>query len=262
MRAQWRSVLLFSGLAALKWAVLKRKVNFVSILSSVRSIFVPINRAGYPFIAAFAVTGLVFGAIWPISLAVTVPLTVWCVYFFRDPPRVTVETAGIVVSPADGRIVAASVCPVPAELADLGQQTAIKVSIFMSVFDCHVNRAPISGTVTKQVYCPGVFVNAELDKASANNERNALILDTQYGLVGVVQVAGLIARRIVSWVKEGDELTIGKRFGLIRFGSKLDVYLPLSAAVRVSVGQRAVAGETVLADIGGDAATWDQFSRS
>lgn len=238
----------------------------MSILSSIRSTLVPINREGYPFIAAFAVAGIVFAAFWPVTLALTAPLTLWCIYFFRDPPRVTVQVDGIVVSPADGRIVTASVCPVPAELADLGQQSALKVSIFMSVFDCHVNRAPIAGTVTGQVYVPGVFVNAELDKASANNERNALILKTIYGPVGVVQVAGLIARRIVSWVKEGDRLAAGERFGLIRFGSKLDVYLPISAAARVSVGQRAVAGETVLADIRGPDAThsdtWADFSQS
>ena len=232
----------------------------MSIVSSVRSIFVPINREGYPFIAAFTAAGLIFGGIWPISLAVTVPLTLWCIYFFRDPIRVTTQAQGIVVSPADGRVVMASECPVPAELAGLGQQTALKVSIFMSVFDCHVNRAPIAGSIAEQVYCPGVFVNAELDKASANNERNALILKTDMGPIGVVQVAGLIARRIVSWVKVGDDLAIGERFGIIRFGSKLDVYLPLSAAVRVSVGQRAVAGETVLADISGDAVHWDRFS--
>lgn len=234
----------------------------MSILSSVGSIFVPVNKEGYPFIAAFAVATIVFGIVLPLSLALFVPLTIWCVYFFRDPPRQTVRAPGVVVSPADGRIVAASIGPVPAEMAGLGKQTALKVSIFMSVFDCHVNRAPIAGTVLDQIYCPGVFVNAELDKASANNERNALILDTNYGPIGVVQVAGLIARRIVSWVKPGDTLAVGERFGLIRFGSKLDVYLPVTAAARVAVGQTAIAGETVLADMNEGADHWDAFSRS
>lgn len=234
----------------------------MSIVASIRSIFVPVNKEGHPFIAAFAVAAVVFGVLLPLSLAVTVPLTIWCVYFFRDPPRVTMRGDGIVVSPADGRVVTVSEVPVPAELAALDMQNALKISIFMSVFDCHVNRAPVAGSVSEQVYCPGVFVNAELDKASANNERNALVLSTEHGPVGVVQVAGLIARRIVSWVKPGDRLSAGERFGLIRFGSKLDVYLPKEAAPRVAVGQRAVAGETVLADLSAAAPTWTDISRT
>lgn len=235
---------------------------FVSIAASIKSVMVPINREGYPFIAAFALTALVFGVIWPVSLALLVPLTLWCVFFFRDPPRVSPSREGLIVAPADGRIVTVAEHAVPAELAALEWQRATKISIFMNVFDCHVNRAPAAGSVVSQVYSPGVFVNAELDKASANNERNALVLETRSGPIGVVQVAGLVARRIVSWVSEGDLIETGQRFGMIRFGSRLDVYLPAGAAVRVAVGQRAVGGETVLADLNEAGNAWTAFATS
>ncbi|MEM8813458.1 MAG: phosphatidylserine decarboxylase [Pseudomonadota bacterium] len=234
----------------------------MSVVDSIRRTLVPVHREGIPFIAAFAIAGIVFGLIWPLSLILFVPLTLWCAYFFRDPARVTPADPALVIAPADGRIVAVGSVPVPAELAEMGLQTAVRVCIFMNVFDCHVNRAPVAGPVRSQVYIPGVFVNAELDKASAANERNALVIETETGPVGVVQIAGLVARRIVSFTKTGEALQVGDRFGLIRFGSRLDVYIPEPAAIRVAVGQRTIAGETILANRGDGALPIEKFLRS
>jgi len=175
--------------------------------------------------------------------------TMWCAYFFRDPDRVTPLREGLVISPADGRVSSIEEVEIPPEL-DLGQKTRIRISVFMNVFNCHVNRAAVPGEVVKITYIPGKFFNAELDKASKHNERNAVTLEmADKTRVGVVQIAGLVARRIVCFVKEGDQLGAGERFGLIRFGSRLDIYLPPGVAPQVAVGQLAIAGETVLADI-------------
>jgi phosphatidylserine decarboxylase len=174
-------------------------------------------------------------------------LTVWCALFFRDPKRVTPQGEGIVVAPADGRVSLIVQAVPPPELG-LGDRSLLRVSIFMSVFNCHVNRSPVAGRVERIVYRPGKFINAELDKASEDNERNSLVIATPGGRIGVVQIAGLVARRIVSFVREGQSLAAGERFGLIRFGSRLDVYLPEGAKPLVSEGQTAVAGETVVAD--------------
>jgi phosphatidylserine decarboxylase len=217
-----------------------------SVIDSLRSMVVPIRPEGYPFILIFAFVTLFLGWFWSPIFWIGLIITAWCVYFFRDPPRVTPLTPGLVVSPADGRIVAISVGMAPRELG-LGEQTRRRVSIFMSVFDCHVNRSPLAGRIRKIVYTPGKFVNADLDKASEDNERNGLVVESENGPVGVVQIAGLVARRIVCFVKENDELSPGQRFGLIRFGSRVDLYLPLSANIVVSEGQIAIAGETVLA---------------
>jgi phosphatidylserine decarboxylase len=176
-------------------------------------------------------------------------LTAWCAYFFRDPVRVTPVAEGLVVSPADGRVSLVVNAVPPPELA-LGTAALPRISIFMSVFDCHVNRAPIGGRIERIVYTPGKFLNADLDKASEDNERNALVIASSLGQVGVVQIAGLVARRIVCWVKEGQSIGPGERIGMIRFGSRLDVYLPHGAVPRVSEGQTALAGETVIADFG------------
>jgi phosphatidylserine decarboxylase len=159
--------------------------------------------------------------------------------------------AHLVVSPADGRVSAIALGVAPRELG-LGEQTRRRLSIFMNVFSCHVNRSPVAGKVTKVVYTPGKFVNAELDKASQDNERNGLVLDSRNGPVGVVQIAGLVARRIVCFVKEGDALAPGERIGMIRFGSRVDVWLPVAARILVAEGQTAIAGETVLARFGGE----------
>ena len=217
-----------------------------SVLDSVRNLLVPIRREGLPFIAILLFLSLFFGWFWQPILWIGLILTGWCVYFFRDPPRVIPLDADIVVSPADGRVSAVAIGVAPKELG-LGEQSRRRVSIFMSVFDCHVNRAPLPGTVKNIVYTPGTFLNAELDKASEGNERNGIVLDTPHGPAGVVQIAGLVARRIACFVGAGEALAAGQRIGLIRFGSRVDVYLPLAANVLVAEGQRAIAGETVIA---------------
>lgn len=219
----------------------------MSIGNSIRAQIPPIHPEGYPFIGGFALASLILFWIWtPLGWIGTV-LTVWCSLFFRDPARVTPVRDGVVVSPADGRIsMIAPVLP-PAELG-LGDRPLTRISVFMSVFNCHVNRSPVAGRIERIVYRPGVFINAELDKASEDNERNSLVIGTAQGRIGVVQIAGLVARRIVCFAKEGQAIGAGERFGLIRFGSRLDVYLPEGVKPLVSVGQTAIAGETILAD--------------
>ena len=221
----------------------------MSIVNSIRSQLAPINPEGYPFIGAFALASLVLFWIWtPLGWIGTV-LTLWCAYFFRDPIRATPIADGLVVSPADGRVSLVVNAVPPPELA-LGDRALPRVSIFMSVFDCHVNRAPVAGRIERIAYTPGKFLNADLDKASEDNERNALVIATDKGRVGVVQIAGLVARRIVCWVKDGQRIGAGERIGMIRFGSRLDVYLPAGTVPLVSVGQTSLAGETVLAELG------------
>ena len=231
-----------------------------SIISAIKGMLVPIRREGYPFIAVLVFVALFLGWFWQPILWIGLILAAWCAYFFRDPKRVTPLDKDLVISPADGRVAAVSIGVAPKELG-LGEQTRRRVSIFMSVFDCHVNRAPIAGTVTKIAYTPGKFISAELDKASEGNERNGLAIETDYGPVGVVQIAGLVARRIVCFVKEGDRLAAGERIGLIRFGSRLDVYLPVAASILVAEGQTAIAGETVIARFG-DAAPSERRVRT
>jgi phosphatidylserine decarboxylase len=221
----------------------------MSIIKSIRSQLAPIHPEGYPFIGAFAFLSLVlFWLSSPLGWLGTM-FTAWCAYFFRDPVRVTPVREGIVVSPADGRVSRIVNAVPPAELG-LGDKPLPRVSIFMSVFDCHVNRSPVSGRIERIAYRAGTFINADLDKASENNERNSLVIATASGnRIGVVQIAGLIARRIVSFVREGVTIAAGDRFGLIRFGSRLDVYLPDGVRPLVAEGQTAIAGETVLADL-------------
>ena len=220
----------------------------MSILNSIRSQIVPITPEGYPFIGAFALVSLILFWLWTPLGWVGVVLTLWCVYFFRDPPRVTPVREGLVVAPADGRVSQVTTAPPPHELG-LGDRPLPRISIFMSVFDCHVNRSPVSGKVEKILYHPGKFLNADLDKASVDNERNSLVIATGQGRIAVVQIAGLVARRIVCFVRESQPVGAGERFGMIRFGSRLDVYLPENVMPLVAVGQTALAGETVLADL-------------
>lgn len=220
----------------------------MSIAKSIRQQMVPITPEGYPFIGAFViVTGILFWLFEPLGWVSLVAL-LWCIYFFRDPPRVTPVRDGLVVAPADGRVSQITTEPPPPELG-LGDMPLPRVSIFMSVFDCHINRSPISGTVERIAYRPGKFVNADLDKASADNERNSLVIATATARIAVVQIAGLVARRIVCFVREGQPVGAGERFGMIRFGSRLDVYLPPDTPPLVAVGQTAIGGETVLADL-------------
>jgi len=220
----------------------------MSIVNSIRSQMVPISPEGYPFIGIFALVTIFLFWVWtPLGWAGTV-LTIWCVLFFRDPPRVTPMRDGVIVSPADGMISMVTSAAPPRELG-LGDKLLPRVSIFMSVFNCHINRSPATGRIEKILYQPGKFLNADLDKASLDNERNSMVIATSGGSVGVVQIAGLVARRIVCFVREGQNMSAGERFGMIRFGSRLDVYLPEGVTPHVAVGQTAIGGETVLADL-------------
>jgi phosphatidylserine decarboxylase len=219
----------------------------MSVFDSIRRQFAPIHPEGYVFIAVFFVATIALDWLWSPLGWIAAVLTLWCAYFFRDPPRVTPWRDGLVVSPADGVISFVGPASPPPELG-LGDRPLPRVSIFMSVFDVHVNRAPVAGRVTKVAYKPGLFLNADLDKASEDNERNGLVIETQSGVFGIVQIAGLIARRIVCFVSEGATLSAGDRFGLIRFGSRVDVYLPAGTQVLIGVNSRAIAGETVIAD--------------
>lgn len=222
----------------------------MDILASIRASLAPIHREGYRFIAIFAVlTLLLFWLVGDVLGWIGVVLTLWCAYFFRDPVRVTPVREGLIISPADGRVSAIQTVTPPPELG-FGPEPRLRVSIFMNVFDVHVNRAPVSGRVVRMSYIPGKFINAELDKASEDNERQAYVFEQQDGTeIGMVQIAGLIARRIVPFVKPDTVVSVGERVGLIRFGSRVDVYLPVGQATQVAIGQRAIAGETVIADL-------------
>jgi phosphatidylserine decarboxylase len=219
----------------------------MSILDSIQRQIPPIHKEGYPFIGGFALASLILFWLWsPLGWIGTI-LTVWCALFFRDPVRVTPVREGLVVSPADGRVSMITMALPPAELG-LGDRPLLRISIFMSVFNVHVNRSPVAGRIERIAYRPGAFINAELDKASDDNERNSLAISTPHGRIGVVQIAGLVARRIVSFVREGQSVGTGERFGLIRFGSRVDVYLPDGSVALVAEGQTSLAGETILAD--------------
>ena len=212
----------------------------------------PMHREGYKFVAIFAAISLVLSWIWAPLGWLGLGLTVWCYYFFFDPKRAVPQGRGLIVSPADGVVSLIERAVPPPELG-AGHEPLLRVSVFMSVFNCHVNRAPIAGRLLKMAYRPGKFLNASLDKASEDNERNSLLLELADGRrLVVVQIAGLVARRIVPVVTEGQGLRTGERFGLIRFGSRLDVYLPEGVEPLVAVGQTMVAGETVLAELDRD----------
>jgi phosphatidylserine decarboxylase len=210
---------------------------------------IPIHREGHRFIAIFAGVTLVaalFGGwpFWPLLLA-----TVWCIYFFRDPPRLTPQREGLFIAPADGLVTAVGPAVPPAELG-MGGEPMMRVSIFLSVFDVHINRIPIDGEVKVVAYHPGKFLSAADDKASDENERQAVSLELADGrTVAVVQIAGLIARRIVCTLRPGQKVRAGERYGIIRFGSRTDLYLPAGVQPLVALGQRMIGGETVMADM-------------
>ena len=216
----------------------------------------PVHREGHKFVAIAAVATLLvgFGLHWTTLAWLLAGLTLWVAAFFRDPVRVTASEPGIIVSPADGMVSLISLVTPPRQLVGVGGLSTapcLRISVFMSVFDVHINRSPIAGTVRRVVYVPGKFLNADLDKASDDNERQYFIVDAPDGTaVAFTQIAGLVARRIMRFVQEGDIVRAGQRIGLIRFGSRVDTYLPAGYGCEVAVGQRAVAGETILARLG------------
>jgi phosphatidylserine decarboxylase len=219
----------------------------MSVLRSVRESFPPIHREGWPFIGATLVLALVFAFIFVPMFWLLLLLAGWMTVFFRDPVRIVPVAPGLVVSPADGRVEKIVRAVPPAEIG-LSETPLTRVSVFMNVYDCHINRAPVGGRITRIAYRAGKFLNADLDKASEANERNALVIETGDGhRLGVVQIAGLVARRILCWTREGAGIEPGARIGMIRFGSRLDVFLPEGSVVAVGAGQRAIAGETVIA---------------
>ena len=214
-------------------------------------VLVPIHPAGWPFIFIFVVSSILITMFWPPFILPGVLLSLWCVYFFRNPVRTTPVTENFVVAPADGRVLSIGEASLPEDL-DLPDGEWRRVAIFMNVFDVHVNRAPVAGHVTATSYHKGAFLNASLDKASKANERQNIVMETSAGqLVGIVQIAGLVARRIILEAGVGDRLAVGQQFGIIRFGSRVDLWLPASTPVLVMPGQRTVAGETVIADLSG-----------
>ena len=216
----------------------------LSILSRIQ-----VRPEGHLFIVIFALITVVFFNVAQWLGWVGLILVGWSVYFFRDPDRVTPDNSNLVISPADGIIQMVTEASPPSEL-DMTENPMKRISIFMSVFDCHVNRSPINGNVIKDAYRPGKFLNATLDKASESNERRSLTIRTESGTeIAVVQIAGLIARRIISWTGEGHNLEAGERYGMIRFGSRLDIYLPLKSKILVLIGQRSIAGETPIAKL-------------
>ncbi len=224
----------------------------MSAPGSLSSVFFPVHRAGWPFVAGFLLVALLLGWLWQPLFWLGLLATAWCAYFFRDPLRVTPDDPALIVSPADGVVVTTAERIPPPEL-ELGQQPLPCVGIFMNVFDVHVNRTPAVGVVARRAYHAGKFLNASFDKSSDENERQSFKIRTASGReIGLVQIAGLVARRIIAFVEEGAALAAGQRVGLIRFGSRCDVYLPEGVEPLVLVGQRMLAGETVLADLFGN----------
>ena len=218
------------------------------------NVLVPIAREGRPFIAVFSLVSAVLYFLYAPLGWIGLVLTLWCIYFFRNPERVTPEREGLIISPADGIVQMIAEVPPPEEL-DMGAAPVVRVSVFMNVFDCHVNRIPCDGRIGKLVYVPGQFLNASLDKASEENERQMMRIDLDSGaFIGAVQIAGLVARRIVCYLEEDQIVLAGERFGLIRFGSRVDIYLPHGAVSHAVIGQKCVSGETVLADLKSDEA--------
>lgn len=218
------------------------------VWDTIGRLFVPVHRDGHKFLGVSFALAVVGFLIWPMIGWLLLIVTGCIAFFFRDPPRVTPLRDGLVVSAADGEVVAVETTRPPAELAMEGGER-VRISVYLSPFDVHVNRAPVAGRITRSVYVPGAFINASTDKASEENERRGLVIETAAGEeVAVLQIAGMIARRIVTFAGEGDTVGIGQRYGLIRFGSRVDVFLPPGKHAQVAVGQRAIAGETVLCD--------------
>ena len=229
-------------------------------MNMMKVIAVPMHPEGRKFVAIFAAITAALWLVWEPLFWLGVGMTVWCYYFFRDPVRSVAQKPGLILSPADGVISLITKTVPPAEML-LGDKPLTRVSVFMNVFNCHVNRAPMAGEVIAITYHHGKFVNASLDKASEHNERNSITIEgVDKTRIGVTQIAGLVARRIVCFTKVGNGLSMGERFGLIRFGSRLDVFLPDGIEPAVGLGQTAVAGETVLAHLGELSEVWPILS--
>lgn len=231
--------------------------DLLSLIQKV--IFVPVHPAGWPFIlgAALITTITLLKVSRPLGLIFLV-ITLWCVFFFRDPARVTPVRKGLIVSPADGIVQMITLATPPPELDPESDDDPLfreegvqRVSVFLNVFDVHVNRVPADGTIVQSHYHPGKFLSANLDKASEENERSSVLLRTEDGKhsIAFVQIAGLVARRIINDLKPGQQVKAGQRYGIIRFGSRADIYLPPGVAPQVIVGQRVIGGETVIADL-------------
>lgn len=231
-----------------------KKNNFNHLQDFLRNSIIPyafphINKEGWKFVPVFALITALLALAWAPLGWIGLVLTIWCYFFFRDPTRIVPKIKDVVVAPADGKVQMITKLKAPRELG-FGDEEFTRVSIFMSVFNVHINRAPASGKILKAVYIKGKFFNANLDKASTDNERQLLAMETESGKkIAFVQIAGLVARRILCFAKEGQTYEAGERFGLIRFGSRLDVYLPEGVEPQVCVGQTMVAGETILANL-------------
>ena len=225
-----------------------------SQLTAVKWRFPSVHPEGRKYVVIAAALALGAYIIWPFLGWLLIGLTIWVAAFFRDPVRTTPVDPKLIVSPADGLVTMITRVPAPVELrSELGEGQFTRVSIFMSVFDVHINRSPIAGTIRKIAYVPGKFLNADLDKASEDNERQHFLVESPEGVkIGFTQIAGLVARRILAFVGEGDRVSAGERIGLIRFGSRVDVFLPEGTGSRVLLGQRAIAGETVIGELGVD----------
>ena len=220
-----------------------------SVISSIMGFFVPVHPDGHKFVAVAVIASVIGFLISSVLGLLLFIIVAYVAYFFRDPERVVPQRAGLILAAGDGRVSMIEEISPPEELG-LGPDLRVKVSIFLSIFDVHIQRAPVSGEIIEKIYTPGLFLNAELDKASEDNERASMVIETIDGeKIAVVQIAGLIARRIIGFVKKGQRIGVGERFGLIRFGSRVDVYLPQGTVPLVAVGQKAIGGETVIADL-------------
>ncbi len=223
------------------------------LLDTITDVLVPVHRDGHKFVGIGLVATLIGFLIWSPLGWVLALITAWIVYFFRDPDRITPLREGLLIAPGDGRVCLIEKVKPPSELGFTDGMERVRVSIFLSVFDVHIQRAPAPGRIVRSLYVPGAFINAAADKASEENERRAIVIETAAGTeIAVVQIAGLIARRIVTFAHEGDTVGVGQRFGLIRFGSRVDLYLPPGKHPLVALGQRCVGGETVMADLKSD----------
>ena len=220
-----------------------------NLLDAIKLATFPIHKEGYKFILIFAIGAIILALLSDILGLAGLVLTLWCIFFFRDPERIVPIGEKLIISPADGVVQKIEEVPLPDNLTDSGEMRT-RVSIFLNVFNVHVNRVPADGTITKLHYHPGKFFNASLDKASKYNERQEVLMKMDNGSeIAFSQIAGLIARRIVCDLKEGQKVKAGERFGIIRFGSRMDVYLPKGISPTVSVGQTVIGGESIVADM-------------